>query len=101
MQIHVTQRHIDDGRTGRRHCPIALALQDADYAFASVGSDEWVFWHARERRWRRFPTPARWRKFIKQFDAGRAVFPFSTRVPVDPGVSDIYKRTLRQLGGID
>lgn len=79
MQIKVTQQHIKKGRrASARSCPIALALNEQVGALAIVGHGSASAGVDPNRR--HFDLPRAVRRFIYQFDEGKAVKPFNFRV---------------------
>jgi hypothetical protein len=74
--INVGQRHIDAGEPKRCSlCPVALALIDAGFGFAYVGTMYMEAQHGGE--WRMAPVPDEVQAFIRDFDNGLPVSPLT------------------------
>jgi hypothetical protein len=81
LKVSVTQGDIDNGtRCSWFRCPIALAAKRLDNVFyvSVTAYDMTVRVGAPpERRYRTFLLPAEAKEFIRAFDAGRPVQPFT------------------------
>lgn len=78
ITIDVTQEHIDYGEAGNSEsCPIALMLKEQGYKDVSVG-DECMFQYEGIEWWAPLPNIAI--NFIKEFDDGNKVEPFSFEI---------------------
>lgn len=77
VTIKVTRKCIEDGRPRSGNaCPIALALRSAGCITATVSAHEANFYtRGSGHLWRRLP--ARAKGFVRNFDAGLPVKPFS------------------------
>lgn len=78
ITIRVTQDHIDRGMEGNINlCPIAQAIRACtEYPYAWVGSIKWYTSVGGES----MMLPRKARRFIKRFDAGKPVKPFSFKL---------------------
>jgi len=75
MIISVTEEHIKKGvKASYRTCPIALALEDAGFDSPKVSVASYWYQDAK-----RLNLPLKVQKFIKDFDNGKKVRPFSFR----------------------
>ena len=76
MKIQVTQEHIDKGHVVRAClCPIALAVKDKGYKFASVGPTEVSYSNSQEESSTE-GLPSEAIAFVQSFDSGHSVKPF-------------------------
>ena len=77
MLIEVTREHISQGqRQECALCPVALAIKaviPCTYCAVGVGSVQMI----RRKQWYDLDLPAKVQKFIKEFDLGLPVRPFS------------------------
>jgi hypothetical protein len=83
VKIHVTQEHIEKGRSSYAHCPIALAMKDAGFKAPRVWKDR-ASWIGRTGIRRRKRLPRKAVEFVARFDSDyfrmfprRSVTPFS------------------------
>jgi hypothetical protein len=82
ISVHVKQEHIDAGCKYRNDCcAIANALRAQGYPNARVFSTG-IDLAGRDRFEDEIPNSIRVRRFIKKFDAGKPVKPFSFRLVV-------------------
>lgn len=89
MRINVEQKHIDAGTYEPESCPIALALRDQVHhmKYPSVWADGDIQFNGRfyaSASWPLYQTRAsrRVQQFIKHFDNGKPVEPFSFNLKV-------------------
>lgn len=82
MTINVTQEHISKGKRYAWECPIALALKDAicRWCGPNVGTNYIGFYDKSEIR-HIVETPVAAQEFIRKFDNGKPVKPFSFEIP--------------------
>jgi hypothetical protein len=74
--VHVTQKHIDNGeQCDGRECPIALAARDAFPDIHISVSHHYIFVDGKSQL-----LPVNVSRFIKTFDGGGMVKPFSFEV---------------------
>ena len=77
MKIEVTEKHIRHGqRNTCHHCPIALAVNDITNTETAVVSGE-DFCFGEGDDFKEYSLPQEARDFIKQFDDGELVHPFT------------------------
>jgi hypothetical protein len=84
MTIHVQQKHIDQGESRRScFCPIALALADSfsDVIYASVGTGDFAV-NRRGFNLLQSPLPESASKFVRAFDNGKPVKPFTFEIEI-------------------
>ena len=82
MQIRVTQEDIDKGkRNSLRRCPVALALKRACGRIVEVGSTM-VYSRNEDRAWL-ISLPEKAEDFVKLFDIGEPVEPFTFDLPLE------------------
>lgn len=83
MKVIVTQDHIARGRQGPNSCPVALALKETSSDFANViVGPQWFFSRNEEFHitYQSTNLPKKVQQFIKKFDAGEPVKPFSFEI---------------------
>lgn len=84
LEVTVTQTHIDRGDRGKcGTCPVALALK-SHYAEVSVSSCHAYTRTDRNADWTVTRLPHDACRFIQNFDADRAVLPFTFTLGDDP-----------------
>ena len=77
MKIEVPQEHIDNGTKNEPcHCPIALSVNETANTETAVVSGE-DFSCGEGDDFREYSLPQEARDFIKQFDDGELVHPFT------------------------
>ena len=86
MKIKVTQKDIEEGYRGSCHdCPVALAFKrEVKTAFEiglSVGAERIL--HREVHEWDTYTLPKRAQTFIKRFDNGKPVEPFTFEIKKD------------------
>jgi hypothetical protein len=75
IAVHVTQEHIDKGcKWSCARCPVALAMLAAGLKDISVGGYFIRWWDDRICEMR---TPSKVDRFMRNFDTGRKVSPFT------------------------
>lgn len=77
IKVKVTKDHIERGeKETDDRCPVALAISELDpNATVSVCDDD--IWFGYPPEYGEYPTPEKVRRFIKHFDAGLPVRPFT------------------------
>lgn len=84
MKINVTEDHIARGRQGAPNsCPVALALKETSSDFANVVvSPSWFFSKNKDFKitYEATNLPKKVQQFIKKFDTGKPVKPFSFEI---------------------
>lgn len=82
MIIKVTQEHIDEGFPGEADsCPVALAIQQKTGDLHATVNAKCIFFRYRSKDKTR-KTPKKVVNFIKKFDSGDKVKPFSFELSV-------------------
>jgi len=83
MKIEVKQEHIDKGdRTSPCSCPVALALKEA--GLPDPGVTETQIRLDVMNSWRSVQIPDEAAAFVRAFDAGESVQPFTFDLPLEP-----------------
>lgn len=83
MNVQVSKGHIETGQKQKcQSCPVALALAEATGVLWHVTPSYLIVW--RGRLVPHVTTPEEVQRFIRDFDAGKAVQPFSFEIPWPP-----------------
>lgn len=82
MIVNITQEHIDRGQKGRAHrCPMALAVRDQlNLSTEQVAVTQYTLYIDCKS----YILPPTASNFVRAFDAGREVSPFTFEVKNDP-----------------
>jgi hypothetical protein len=87
MKVEVKQEHINRGWPGEpTGCPVFLAVQDKLPSVAEITSKYIYYWRrlsSSVRYEERFLLPSSAKKFIKKFDSGKQVEPFTFTIGED------------------
>lgn len=85
MTIHVTQAHIDNGTAKScEFCPVAEAVREDSGVDCVVSSIGLTLFPAGGKPWVSLFLPSEAKRFIRSFDRGLPVEPFSFELDYEP-----------------